>query len=53
MGKYKSYILKTDTEEFFFNNYKEAFVKYNKSEDASLYGLTEFGEITLILSKGI
>lgn len=50
--KYESYSVATEYIEEVFFSYKEAFCSYHRSDDsATLYGIDEFGNVSVILSK--
>ena len=53
--KYSIYQVHADFGEFFSetNSYREAFTEYQKKEaPKTMYGITEQGEVSVILSKG-
>jgi len=52
MAKYVSYQLATDcsdTQEY--DDYRQAFGDYQRCESATLYGVDEFGEMSIIMAK--
>lgn len=52
MKKYDIYQVVSETETREFYNYREAFSKYQRTEEsATLYGIAEQGDMSVILSK--
>lgn len=49
--KYESYDVATEFGEDTFFDYREALSYYGRSESATLYGVDEYGDVSVILSK--
>ena len=49
--KYESYDVATEFGEETFFDYHEALSYYGRSESATLYGVDEYGDVSVILSK--
>ena len=49
--KYGRYIVATEFGEETFFDYREALSYYRRSESATLYGVDEYGDTSVILSK--
>ncbi len=49
--KYESYHVATEFGEETFFDYREALSCYRKSESATIYGMDEYGNMSVILSK--
>ena len=49
--KYDSYSVATEYRESDFYCYREALSNYRRAESATLYGIDEYGDVSVILSK--
>lgn len=49
--KYESYSVATEFEERDFYSYREALSEYRRAESATLYGIDEYCDVSIILSK--
>lgn len=49
--KYERYIVAHEFGEYSYNLYQHAFASYNKAQTATLYGVTEQGDMAVIMSK--
>lgn len=50
-NQYESYIISHEKGEYSYRLYRHAFASYSKAQTATLYGVTEQGEKTVIMSK--